>query len=211
MICWSCQKEAGSDPLCQSCRAIQPPTAGITFFEALGLPRSFLIDPVQLEERLKDLSRQLHPDRFAQKSPRERRMSLEWTTTLNDAHRTLMDPLRRAVYLLRSYGVDVDKESGKGVARALPPTFLEEILELRETLAEAKARKDLGKVRDLSQGVARRSADLLEKLSDVFRKLESHDDSDLVTRASEMTVALKYFHRFAEEVESIEMEALESS
>ena len=58
----------------------------------------------------RELSLQLHPDRFAQADAQERRLSLEQTTALNEAYKTLKDPVRRAFYLLKLHGVDLDRE-----------------------------------------------------------------------------------------------------
>ena len=73
-------------------------------FETLGLPRRFAVDLPDLERRFREQSREVHPDRFATASPPERRAALERSTALNDAYRTLKDPLRRATYFLELRG-----------------------------------------------------------------------------------------------------------
>jgi molecular chaperone HscB len=108
-------------------------------FAVLGLRRAFHIDPVLLAERHLALSRELHPDRFAQRSPRERLLSLQRTTAINDAYRTLRDPVRRAEYILRLAGVsteDRDRPRGLGAVGS-DPEFLEEIMRIRERMMEA--------------------------------------------------------------------------
>ncbi|MBI5545143.1 MAG: Fe-S protein assembly co-chaperone HscB [Deltaproteobacteria bacterium] len=209
MICWSCQRDAGRGPLCEACGAVQPVPAQANLFEVLGLPQTHFLEPLAVEERFKDLNRKLHPDRFAQKTPRERRMSLDWTTQVNDAARTLRDPLKRATYLVRLGGIDVEKECGTGAMRRLPPEFLEETLEQREALEEAKAAKDLEKVRALAQAVEKRSAAILDRLSSAMREFESSRERAALERAGDALAVLKYFSRFLEEVEAIEMAALE--
>ena len=64
-----------------------------------GLPA---IEVTDLERRFRDRSRLLHPDRHARAEPRERRLSLERATRLNDAYRALKDWRLRAGYALRA-------------------------------------------------------------------------------------------------------------
>src|SRR5712671_3679301 len=133
--CWSCgAARAPTDALCPSCGKVQPPPQPegvVDRFAVMGLPRSYELDERALEETFRSLSRKLHPDRFARATPRERRFSLEQTTLLNDAYRTLKDPVRRAEHLLSLRGV---KDSPR-----MSPEFLEQTLDDRERLDEAKA------------------------------------------------------------------------
>ena len=209
MVCTTCQRDPDGGPLCAACGAIQPfrPHAGL--FEVVGLPRSAMVAPAALEERYRDLSRKLHPDRFAQRGPAERKLSLEWTTLLNEAYRTLKDPLRRATYLLKLHGVDVERESGKSAMQRLPPEFLEEVLDLREALEGAKAAKDLDRVRAMARQVEGRAADVQARLADALGALEAGGGKPALDRAGDALAALRYFTRFQEEVEAIEMAALE--
>ncbi len=102
------------------------------YFEFLELPRSLNIDPRDLEKRFYALSRQLHPDLYARKSPAEREYALEASAILNDAHRALKDPIARVQYLLKLEGFDIGEQDTKDV----PPELLEEIFELNMQLEE---------------------------------------------------------------------------
>jgi molecular chaperone HscB len=166
--CWSCSAADVPEgtPFCPACRKIQPVGRGEDFFSLLGLPREFALDPRELERRFRDLSRHLHPDRFARAGPRERRLSLERATRLNDAYRALRDWRTRAAYLLRLSVADVHAE-GRTCA---DPDFLEAQLEWREQLALASADGDAGRLaaiaadarerlRRLEDEVARRFSD----------------------------------------------------
>lgn len=139
MTCWSCHGATAPDsPFCGACGKLQPPGRGDDAWAVLGLPREFALDPRRLEQRFRDLSRQLHPDRFARAEPRERRIALERATRLNDAYRALKDWRRRAADLLRLAGPDAP-----GDGRPFhDPEFLEEQLEWREALALARADGD---------------------------------------------------------------------
>src|SRR4051812_50218813 len=115
--CWSCGGEvAAAPPLAPACGKVQPPApAGtrIDRFAVLGVRPSF-DEPESLDEKFRALSRKLHPDRFARATPQERRYSLEQTTLLNDAYKTLKDPVRRGGDLLPLRG-------GGGGAKKGPP------------------------------------------------------------------------------------------
>ena len=136
--CWSCGAARSlSDPLCLACGKVQPPPpAGtqIDKFAILGLSQTFAIEEAQISESQRALSRKLHPDKFARASPRERRFALEQTTQLNDAVRTMKDPVTRAQHLLSLHGVDATGETSTEV----PQAFLEEALADRERLMDAK-------------------------------------------------------------------------
>jgi molecular chaperone HscB len=101
------------------------------YYEALGLEPSLGLDAVDLKKRFYERSRQWHPDRFSRASAAEQEKALEMTAVLNDAFRTLRDPVARAEYFLQESGV----EPGK----AAPPELLEEVFELNMALEELKS------------------------------------------------------------------------
>lgn len=103
------------------------------YFEFLDLPRNLHLDAKDLEKRFYALSRQLHPDMHSRKSPAEREQAEEKTAVLNDAYRTLRDPIARAEYLLKLEGFDIGEQTTKDV----PPELLEEVFELNMAIEEA--------------------------------------------------------------------------
>jgi molecular chaperone HscB len=145
--CWSCKAQGEeSVSFCPSCRKIQPVGRTEDYFSLLGMQRQFAIDPAELDRKFRELSRTLHPDRFAKAEARERRLSLERATRLNDAHRYLKDWRLRAAYLLKLAGTDVFAE-GRTFA---DPEFLEEQLEWREALALAQSDGDADRLREIA-------------------------------------------------------------
>ncbi len=191
--CWSCAGDrAASDPLCPACGKVQPPGAAPDKFALLGLKRVYDIDLAQVEERYRALSRKLHPDRFARAPPKERRFSLEQTTLLNDAWRTLRDPARRAEHLLELRGVKVATDV------TMSPEFLEQTLEDREKLMDAKLS---GEPLDaLAQGVReKRDAAMAE----VRTLLQGEVDP---ARAADLLAKMRYYARYLDEVEGREAE-----
>jgi molecular chaperone HscB len=203
MICWSCEKNAGDELLCASCGAIQAPDPKADHFRVFGIARAYALDLADLERRYKELTKVLHPDRFARADERARRASLKRSIQLNEAWRTLKDPVRRAEYLLALSGWEVGGEGGTSRREAggervrLPvaPALLMEILELRETLAEARAAGDHGRVEALAKAVRARREAALIAVGSVF----AQKAPDLEAIANDL-VAVRYFDRFLDEV-----------
>ena len=107
-------------------------------FELFGVAPAFALDAATLERSYREIQSKVHPDRFAHAGDAERRASLQWTTRVNEAYRTLKDPVQRAKHILDLHGVDVAFETNT----RMPTDFLMQQLELREALAGALARKD---------------------------------------------------------------------
>ena len=92
------------------------------------------LDSDDLQRRFYLRSRQLHPDRFARASNAEQQAALEASSVLNDAYRTLRNPVLRAEYFLKHHGFDIGEQRSKDVA----PDLLEEVFELNMALEELK-------------------------------------------------------------------------
>ena len=107
-------------------------------FELFGLIPGFALDSGALEGAYRALQAEVHPDRFAHSGDAERRASMQWATRVNEAYVTLREPLKRARYLLELEGVAVEPERGA----PLPPAFLTQQMELRETLEAAGDARD---------------------------------------------------------------------
>ena len=108
------------------------------YFEFFGLEPVLSIDLKDLEKRFLALSRKYHPDLNARKPAAERDEALEASAILNDAYRTLKEPIARAMYLLKREGFDIGDQSTKDV----PPELLEEVFELNMALEELKSGDD---------------------------------------------------------------------
>jgi molecular chaperone HscB len=213
VICWSCEREGGGGPLCAACGAPLPPDEGADHFAVLGLPRQYAIDLAAAEASYKRLSRQLHPDRFATADPRARRASLAHTVRLNQAWRTLRDPVRRAEYLLELAGVDVaadDRKPGNGGARkiAAPPAFLLEILELHDELEGARRASNVGKVTSMLDEMRGRAADALKTIAAALDAGSAGSPGAArLDEAGRALIALRYYHRFLDEAAAYEERA----
>ncbi|ATB32249.1 Fe-S protein assembly co-chaperone HscB [Melittangium boletus] len=208
MKCWNCDKESEGRPFCGACGKIAGRLAGTTHFAVFGLPPSHDVQLDALERQYRELSLKLHPDRFAQAEARERRLSLEQTTALNEAYKTLKDATRRAFYLLSLHGVDLDREDS-GAQKNMPLEFLEEVMELREALDEAMEARDTGRIQKMAQDVGARRSGALQEAVEALRTLEKGPlDESLVKKASHALGRVRYFTRFLEQVDAFEEEML---
>jgi molecular chaperone HscB len=171
-------------------------------FDLLGVEPTYDLDMTAVEKRHRDLSRVLHPDRHVGSSPAERRMSLGRAIEVNEAFRVVRDPIRRAEALLRRFGVSVVE----GAEAKADPEFLMEMMELRESLSEAKAKRDRQRIEELANSVRTRQAAAVLELRDGFAEAKAANGSG-GSRAEKLVPLLgelRYYRRFLDEVSAIE-------
>jgi molecular chaperone HscB len=147
--CWSCGSAlAAGKPFCDACGKVQPTAANVNYFDVFDLPKKLAIDTSALERAFYKLSRKLHPDVYARASEQEQQWSLEQTSLLNDAYRTLKNAITRTEYLLKLEGVEIeqDKSSENGAQKEsrMPPDLLEEVFELNMQLEEMRMNQKMG-------------------------------------------------------------------
>ncbi|MHB8481585.1 MAG: Fe-S protein assembly co-chaperone HscB [Nitrospiria bacterium] len=164
--CWYCQSGV-KDYFCVKCGRIQPIPACDDFFSYLGVDRKINLDIPRLERRFHTLSRLFHPDFFQRKSPEEQAVSLENSSVLNKAYRTLRDPVSRIEYLIQ-----LEKGDTEGIRAKAPPDLLEEVLELQEKLEEIRALKKEEKTPLLEKV----KGDLTTELNNLEARLRSLQD-----------------------------------
>ena len=126
----------------------------MNYFEFFDLPRKLTLDVVALEKQFYMMSRRLHPDRFASRPVEEQEAALAQSSLLNDAYRTLKDPIHRTQYLLKLEGVELEEQSkaateaaratGVEKKQVVPPELLEEVFELNIQLQEMRAANKMG-------------------------------------------------------------------
>lgn len=139
-MCWSCKAPSGGGHFCAACGKIQPLSRDADYFAFFAFPQKLQIDEAALEQRFHQLSWKLHPDNFVKASEYERNLALDRSSELNDAYRTLRDPISRVEYLLLRAGV---RKEGTTKQQA-PPELLEEVFELNESLDELREAKSEG-------------------------------------------------------------------
>ena len=200
VACWSCSVAHNESTLfCPHCSKIQPPPGG-DYFSVFGLEQKLDLDVAALEHEFHRLSRKVHPDRFARGNENEREWSLADTALLNDAYRTLKDPLRRTEYLLKLEGAEIGEEhSGrdKKDPSRVPADLLEEVFDLNMQLEEMRMARKMGETDpelQTSLEQAKRKFDgLLDDVdSDLRQQWNIWDEGDAAARknAEKTMVAL---------------------
>jgi molecular chaperone HscB len=140
------------------------------YFDVFGLPRKLWIEMDALEQKFLQLSWKLHPDNFVNATEQERELSLKRSSELNDAYRTLRDPVARVEYLLLIEGA---RKEGQQKQQA-PPELLEEVFELNESLDELReAKASGGDLAGLKARLESAERNFLEKLAEVDGQLQS--------------------------------------
>jgi molecular chaperone HscB len=175
VACWSCSVAHNESTLfCPHCSKIQPAATG-DYFSVFSLVPKLDLDLGMLEHQFHKLSRKLHPDRFARATDQEKEWSLADTALLNDAYRTLRDPIRRTEYLLKLQGAEIGEEHAgkdrKDPSR-VPADLLEEAFDLNMQLEEMRMSKKMGDTDpELQSG--------LEQAKHKFNAMLDDVDSDL--------------------------------
>lgn len=119
------------------------------YFTLFQLEPAFDIDAENLEQTYRALAARFHPDKFASASAFEQKQAVMMSSTINDAYRTLKNPIDRAAYLLKTLGIDADAPEHTSFA----PDFLMQQMEWRETLMEARAESDLKTLENLNDEI----------------------------------------------------------
>jgi molecular chaperone HscB len=181
-LCWSCGTMRVLH-FCEACGKVQPP-APVDYFAFFGLPRKLNIDVAALDKDFYELSRKLHPDLNARADSQEQQWSLQQSSMLNDAHRTLKDPIKRTQYLLKLEGVELEEQSksateqaratGQAKKQIVPPDLLEEVFELNMKLEELRGNKKMGEDDPaLIEEVGRHKIELEEKYDALLHELQT--------------------------------------
>jgi molecular chaperone HscB len=192
--CWSCGDMRAAH-FCHACGKVQPPLP-VDYFSFFGMPRKLNVDVSRLEKEFYELSRKLHPDLNARSDQREQEWSLEQSSLLNDAYRTLKDPIKRTQYLLRLEGVELEEQSKTATEKArasgevkkqiVPPDLLEEVFELNMQLEELRMNQKMGEddptlVKDLEAHklhFEKKYEELAEELKNHWNQWDQAVDAD---------------------------------
>ncbi len=164
------------------------------FFELFSLPVQYSLDKQQLASSFRALQGEYHPDRFANASDQERRVALQSTGYINEAHETLKSPRLRARYMLELKHVDFDDERDT----TQDMSFLMQQMEKREALEEAAQSADPLEAVD---AIAKQVKQEQNELNAEFEKQLSQDN---LAEAKEAVLKMKFYERLANEVKSLQ-------
>ncbi len=225
--CWSCGTMRAAH-FCTSCGKVQPP-APADHFAFFGLPRKLNLDVSRLERDFYELSRKLHPDLYGSANSREQEWSLEQTSKLNDAYRTLKDPIGRTRYLLQLEGVELEEQSHAATEKArstgeikkqvVPADLLEDVFELNMQLEELRMQKKTGEddpaltkeIESQKRMLEGKDAALLEELKGYWNDWDNAAENDVArTKVRDQMVDLLNRRNYIRNLVRDVNEALES-
>ncbi|WP_236632950.1 Fe-S protein assembly co-chaperone HscB [Endozoicomonas elysicola] len=172
------------------------------YFELFELPVSCQVDQQQLSSQYRALQRAVHPDRFAGDGERQQRLSVQYASHVNEAFNTLKQPLKRAIYLLKIAGRDVDMERNT----IMDPQFLMEQMALREALSDIRSHAN--PEQELERLVDRVDHDLDTYLKQFEGFWEAGEELDL-DQAETVVRKMQFMVKLAAELEQLESELLD--
>ena len=160
------------------------------YFELFGFAEGYAIDQEQLAEKYRIYQAELHPDRFANASEQERRISVQTTAFVNEAYATLKSDLKRAHYLLRLSNIEFNADT----ETSSDAEFLMQTMELHEQVEEAsQAEQPLQSLQDLS-------LQLKQNQQDLINQFETQFNTDDLINAKDTALKLQFYERLTNQV-----------
>ncbi|XP_078107440.1 iron-sulfur cluster co-chaperone protein HscB [Sander vitreus] len=186
--CWNCRQPLDTTPafFCMSCKVVQPPEEGTSYFKIMNCDYTFTLDIHKLQKRYLLLQRSLHPDNFSQKSVKEQEYSESHSALVNKAYQTLLKPLSRGLYMLELEGMRIEEGTDSGADLE----FLMELMEINEALDKARTPEEANKI---GQDTKRKLAVLTEEIDAALLKGE-------LQAAKALLAQMKYHANIEEKV-----------
>uniref|UniRef100_A0A1Q3FB95 Putative co-chaperone protein hscb mitochondrial n=1 Tax=Culex tarsalis TaxID=7177 RepID=A0A1Q3FB95_CULTA len=177
-VCWSCNKPLVKTDkfFCASCGSLQK-VEQENYFQLLDMPCTFDINPVKLTSNFRQLQAVLHPDKFSQKPEAEKILSLEWSSLVNKAYKTLNVPIERGKYLLQQSGIEIGEAN-----TSVDSQFLLEMMERNESVEEAESLAELEEL----------AGSLKTDIDRLYQELQQHFAEKSLDEAKMTLVRLKY-------------------
>jgi molecular chaperone HscB len=204
MICPHCQKEIPNAENCPQCGRILP-SSERSHFQVFGLPEDQLaLDESALEKRFLELSRKYHPDRYASKSPLEIEIAHEYSSALNNAYRTLKDPVSRAKYVVERKLGSLEEKSAQ-----VPPDMAEFFFEIHDVLdtirdADGNAPESaLKEVETAEKQLNEKVQALEDALQSHFVKYDQTADQKEIEKIKQILHERSYIRSFLRQIDHI--------
>ena len=168
------------------------------FFELFDLPVSYDVDLNRVQQAYMALQKQVHPDKFANASDLEKRISMQQTSWINETQTTLKDPVLKAVYLLKLNGTDVNLEN----ETTMDAVFLMQQLEMRERLEHVRNETEPLETLDvIAKDVKESSDDLMQNFAQAYENDDIDDARELIRKLQFMQKAKKEINSLMADIE----------
>ncbi|XP_049879597.1 iron-sulfur cluster co-chaperone protein HscB [Pectinophora gossypiella] len=143
--CWSCGqdiKKLVANLFCSNCNVLQKPENHENYFKIMGVSETFDLDEAELAKKYKELQKYLHPDKFANRNKEELEISEMYSSLVNEAYKTLLEPLQRGIYMLRLRGKEIPEKT------EVDKAFLMTIMEKNEEVESAETEQEIMKLNE---------------------------------------------------------------
>ncbi|KAL6432245.1 hypothetical protein ACFW04_006718 [Cataglyphis niger] len=177
--CWNCNYIYKSDLFCSKCKVLQGLPQNLDYFDIIGIKKNYNVVNEEIHKKYTELQKMLHPDKFGNKSEKERQISENLSSLINKAYSTLVHPLKRGLYMLQLKGISIPEATIN-----LNPEFLMEIMERNEEIENAMEDKD--KIIKL----AKESKEVLDTLSKQVAEAFNKEDIETATK---ILIKMKYY------------------
>lgn len=184
--CWKCQGEHSSEMFCPHCNVIQQ-NSDDNYFSLLNVEAKYSIDSAGVKKCYLSLQTLLHPDKFATSSQTEQDFSSSHSTLVNEAYKTLIDPLKRGLYLLELNGHILDSETVEGGEEGL----LNNIFLLNFQVEESEDSVELKEI----------LTEVEESIGDEIESANNHFDEHEFLLAKQAIIKLKYYFNIKATIE----------
>ncbi|XP_035784084.1 iron-sulfur cluster co-chaperone protein HscB-like [Anopheles albimanus] len=176
--CWKCSSKGSKDKFfCSSCGVLLNVTKHDNYFTLLDVTKGYNVDQVALKKNYRNIQTLIHPDKFAQQSPEEKQLALEWSALINKAYKTLTKSVDRSQYLLELQGIIISEDNSH-----IDQSFLIEMMDLNESIDDARDSDEMQELKD-------RIENLIEKQNHDIEQSFIADDHE---RAKQSVIRLKY-------------------
>ncbi|KOC66948.1 Iron-sulfur cluster co-chaperone protein HscB, mitochondrial [Habropoda laboriosa] len=137
----------------------------------MAISKSYDVTFLDVQKKYKELQKQLHPDKFSNKSEKEKQLSETLSSLVNEAYSTLIHPLKRGLYMLKLNGITISEGTDN-----VDPEFLMELMEKNEEIDDAEDNEE--KINKLVQDN--------QEIANAFRQND-------IKKAEALLIRMKYY------------------
>jgi len=169
----------------------------MNYFEFYGLPEAFTLDEALIKKKFYQLSKEYHPDFYANEDDAKQQEILELSTLNNKAYQTLLSPAKRLEYILRLHDL-----VSEGAKPQLPADFLMEMMDINERLMEVDDAHELGSITGEVLAIEGDMNEELEALTADYAGLDDTAKESRLIAIADIYYRQKYLLRIKESLDT---------
>ena len=148
------------------------------YFQLFEIEKSLFIDLNVLEEKYLELQKEFHPDKYVNASDQEKRISLQITSYINEAYKTLKNDYLKSIYLLKIEGYKLEDQNNTISDSA----FLMHQMELREEFERIKIDENPKEHENFCAKIKELKNECLEKFRKNYEKKLYEDAAEQINK-----------------------------